>query len=283
MSQQECTTGAALPPLGPGELSRLFELLPVGVLLEDEQGQIAWVNRTLEEQLGQSGDTLVGKPLSALALERIPRAGVEGEVYQVTAAGGVARWLISISRALESEPAPRLVRFYLDAQDDRRVSAARNPVLHLIENRPGIDPDTGVLDRQSVTQALASEVSRSRRYENPLCVVSMRVEPCAGVSGEPNQVLQTTMSTTARLLREHTRWVDVLGRWSDWEFVLVLRETNAKAAAQLTDKIAQQIGEHNAARVVSSEPCLRARFGIAEWQRGDDASSVMARARGVVG
>jgi GGDEF domain-containing protein len=88
------------------------------------------------------------------------------------------------------------------------------------------------------------------------------------------------MAAAARLLKEHTRWTDIIGRWDGWEFLLVLPETNQEAATQLVGKLE---GFLSGEPTTGTEICFRARFGVTEWRRGDDALFMLKRVRAAPG
>jgi hypothetical protein len=119
----------------------------------------------------------------------------------------------------------------------------------------------GVLTREGALLRLEAEISRSRRYENPLSCLAARLP--VGTDGEAYGGLE-------RMLREQLRWVDVLARWSDTELLVVLPETHGRAASALVRKLAQQ-ADHRF-------PALRVAWGRSTWRRGDDARLFVTRA-----
>jgi GGDEF domain-containing protein len=85
-----------------------------------------------------------------------------------------------------------------------------------------------------------------------------------------------TMAAASSLLKDNVRWADSIGRFVDWEFLLVLPETTAVAALKLSQKIRVHVGKHNEA--LNSAP-LAVQFGVVEWGRGDDESMLLRRAQ----
>ena len=118
----------------------------------------------------------------------------------------------------------------------------------------------GVLSREAALLRLDAEISRSRRYSNPLSCLVARVDGDAGVC-----------ATLERMLRDQLRWVDVLARWSDAELLVLLPETPARAATALCRKLALQ------ARGLGDEVVVQ--WGASTWRRGDDAALFVTRAR----
>nr|MDQ3056940.1 GGDEF domain-containing protein [Pseudomonadota bacterium] len=78
----------------------------------------------------------------------------------------------------------------------------------------------------------------------------------------------------AKLLRNHTRDADALGRLGGEEFVVVCRHCDAAAGMAAAMKLREAISTHefpNVGRVTSS-------FGIASCRADDTAESLLARA-----
>lgn len=119
----------------------------------------------------------------------------------------------------------------------------------------------GILTREAALQRLEAEISRSRRYENPLSCLVAQV---------PEQTDEAPYAALERMLREQLRWVDVLARWSDSELLVLLPETHARAAAALGRKLAGQAHAQLAP--------VKVRWGTSTWRRGDDARLFVTRA-----
>lgn len=268
-----------IQPLGQTELHDVLNYAPIGVLVEDCAGSIVWLNHTLEWQLGVTSDEVVGLHTSELPLEALPGARGKRMFKAPYAYGsGCIRYLKCIEDILpEYSDTGIRVRYFLESREEHPPEF-RNDLVRLLENRSSIDATTGLRDQDGIIQTLRSEVSRTRRYGNPLSVVVARVipQPQSGqVLHHPSKIL----SAAASLFKNGIRWADSVGRCDEWEFLLVLPETTAAAAAQLVHKIEQGLkcadGEPNALR-------FDMRFGVAEWHRGDDETVLLSRAQHAV-
>ena len=85
----------------------------------------------------------------------------------------------------------------------RRKSRPR--LVDMLQSKAGIDVGTGMLDQATISRLLNSEVSRSRRYHNPLSIAQFAIGEA--LARNP-QVLLGAMAAVARTLREHLRWTD---------------------------------------------------------------------------
>lgn len=261
-----------------GELGRLVDDMPIGLVVEDETGHIVWANRTFVEFFSETCPPFKGRRVHELPLTRVPGVGANPDYCQIKyPRKGGPEWLLCSGQRLSPANGRQLVaRFYLDASEHRRVQRLSGLLWPWQQGEGGVDQVTGALDRSAITQTLQSEVSRSRRYHNPLAVVRLRV----AVSGTDPQGhdVEHIMAVTARLLREQMRWVDRIGRWSEREFLLVLPESNALAASSLVGKIQRCMVSQGGAGPDSDRLSVTVQHGLAEWQRGDDLLRLLERA-----
>ena len=134
-----------------------------------------------------------------------------------------------------------------------------------------IDQKTGLMVRTTTERELRSEISRSRRYGNPLSVLVVEVEATADAeqSAQDKALLDLT-----RVLKENLRWVDILGAWDEKTAVVILPETDFAAAETLSGKLAARIEQ-----VDNEHPDFHFRSGVAEWQQGDQPDSLIGRGR----
>jgi len=259
--------------IGARELVDVLDSAPVGVLIEDDGGRVVWLNRTLEGLLGLEGRGLVGAPVAELPLEPVPDAE-EGVVYRALRPLG-SRWLRCMEHRLaESRGVGLRVRYFLDSRGDGRLA---NPFKRLLGGRPSLDPGTGLQDRRGIMHTLRTEVARSRRYGNPLAVVSLRLEADETVADASG-----VMARVGGLLKDNMRWADSVGRTGPLELLMVLPETNAWAASHLVRKIEASLAEAGDT-AFGEGPRPSVLFGVAEWRRGDDEGSLWGRARSSLG
>jgi GGDEF domain-containing protein len=249
------------PDIALRDLAVLLEAVPLPLLVVADGTRVAWANEPLAGLLGCARDDVIGSPLSALPFDRPPLA--EGERYRI--AGGAGRPVVvrATVRTLGRGPGLALVCFERLPGVSKLVPISpASPLGPGRRRNPGIDPGTGLLDRASIAQVLEGEVTRSRRYENPLSIVVVRLDP------------KRAVSAAARWLRQEIRWADNLGRLDVAELLLVLPETGAQAASALVRKL-----ELGAARELGPG---RVSFTVSQWQRGDDSSFLLRRARAAV-
>ncbi len=252
----------------------ILEALPVGILLADPQGTVLWVNDALCAQFRCTASEILGRSRHELPAKRILTLFKGIETYHVAAMDADDdRWLSAMSRALDIEAASALEAVCtVDITHYERARKRRH--LSLIPNEPmRIDAETGLLTEKSVMAHLVSEVSRSRRYQNPLSVIMLHL--AAGQGGASEDIAM--LPKVARFLKERLRWVDITGRWQHRGILVVLPETNLAAATQLANKLCAEMDKDLQAEAGDRAPLSPLAIGVTEWRKGDDAMKLIDR------
>jgi len=232
-------------------LERVLAGAPIAILIEGAGGRLLWRNAALEKALG-TVDEADADPIgtfTARAAERGLTCTRVALAPDCTTAGNDDR----------GRDAIRAVRYFVPTTDK---ADARGLLLRLLDSRPGLDAETGVLDGTGINRALQTEVSRSRRYGNPLSVVMLRM--AGGLD---------TLRAVARMLKEELRWADLIGRVDEHTLLVVLPETGADAASHLLAKVRGML-----ARDAATRGRRVARLGAAGWCCGDDSDTLLQRA-----
>ncbi len=133
------------------------------------------------------------------------------------------------------------------------------------------DELTGLANQLELNRALNAQVTRSRRYGNPLSLAMMEVVDAA----EPDKTLQDKLIVaTSRYLRDRLRWVDVIARWGHNQFVVILPETHHSDGYSLISKIQEEFPQAQQNEPLHDES-LALRFGLVEWKKGYDTPMLM--------
>ncbi|MDH5437226.1 MAG: GGDEF domain-containing protein, partial [Gammaproteobacteria bacterium] len=141
------------------------------------------------------------------------------------------------------------------------------------------DPVTGLLNQRSLVQGLDPQVSRSRRYNNPLSVVAMHLEGMASMNDRyGHSTHERVLMAIGQLLKDQMRWADLIAHTEEDEFIFVLPETRKDDATKLVTKVNEHLLKMDV--VADNGDCIELipRFGVAEWQKGDDVNLLLSRA-----
>jgi two-component system sensor histidine kinase ChiS len=102
---------------------------------------------------------------------------------------------------------------------------------------PGIDPDTGLIDAESLWKRGTQEEARARRYSRPFSVAVIALQG----KRTPQQVAEAS-----RRLREAARPGDVVAHLGDGNFAALLLECDAAVAQALAERLAGALGNARA-------------------------------------
>lgn len=241
----------------------LLDSCPVALLLLAENGDICGFNPAFRALLGDTADTL-DEVLQSTGLIA-PLLG-PGTVVNWIMPDGDERWLAIDTAAIEDAPGIT-ARFYTDVTEKLRLKKERDELQEKLGEQAIRDSRlTSLLSRYGVQVALEPMVSRSRRYNSPLSIITMGID----TTGDRDQ----TLGKIVHLLSDQTRWSDLVGCNASHDFILVLQESTRDAALRLVDKLAAEIDRMNAAAEARVVAC----YGITECQKNDDATAMLERA-----
>ncbi|HHM06409.1 MAG TPA: sensor domain-containing diguanylate cyclase [Gammaproteobacteria bacterium] len=263
-------------------IASALENAPLGVLILDKAQRIIWINRTAETMFGGAAESLLGQQQEGVdPLYRSVLFEPEESMHLPSEAGREARWL----QAWRQEVAGRdgdahSVHFYADVTDLQSLVEECDRLNDELARRNTRDPVTSLPNRQALLEGLEPLVSRSRRYHNPLSLIRLRIDnlPDIGARHGSAQV-DRTMLALGRMLKDQMRWADLVGRFDQDEFLLVLPETNEEAAHKLVNKLKTRIAALGLTAEGGQAVAVTARFGVVAWEQGDDRARLLRRGR----
>ena len=246
----------------------LFEQAQCGVALLDDNGRVSWANPTLGQMLGLGSEELLGQHTHELPDKAALLLGGESGPVQLLDPQGSERWL---QRDPATDASLCLVQ---DVTEQQRLSRENERLRQQVAELKLTDDLTGLPNKRAITQAMELQISRSRRYKNPLSLVMVHVGLEEQVVAQIDGSVDPLILGVARFLRDRLRWVDQIGRWEDNIFVLVLPETEKQHADGLVQKIQDELpGLQLPQPFEGIQPVLS--FGVACWQKGDDMRTLL--------
>ena len=257
----------------------ILQSLPVGIMVTDVTGVVTWVNDTLCAQLGATADDFIGKERSQIPAQKVPTTsqGVE-RFYIPPKAGQPERWLELITSTMTApERAPFELGCVLDVTRYRQGKRLFGPSLELIDAAK-LDSTTGLLTKKAIVQELISQLTRSRRYQNALSILMLRVSVNEEPGRTPAPPPETALKTVARVLKDKLRWADKAGHWENNDILLVLPETGLESGLKLAEKIRSYLSnvEPDGARI--PETGVSIAMGVTGWRKDDDITQLIGRA-----
>jgi GGDEF domain-containing protein len=251
--------------LALNEALTLLDSCPVAMLLQGSDGRIRACNRAFAALAGTSMENITGgiHPDDLIA----PLLG-NGTLINWITADGDERWLTVETVAID-DAAGSMARFYLDITEQLRLRKAYDALASELSEQIIHDAQLpSLLSRNGILVSLEPLVARSRRYNSPLSIVTM------GISTEPESARDQALLRAVAVLKDQTRWADLVGCNSAQDFILILQETSQDAALLLVGKLDEQMERMSA----SSDNNLHACYGITQCQKNDSATELLERA-----
>lgn len=233
--------------LHPEHARAVLAELPVGMVLLDRRDRVVWLNTHASRLLDITLEDVMGRKVESLPIPYAAPASSD-ERQRVDVRGALIGMAQHYSHAYASGTVVMIF------ERDHALAS------HFAALASGAAA-SGILNAAAIKARLEGEVSRSRRYANPLSCLTVWL-PAGATTCDPGVL--------AHALKGQLRWVDLLGCWADDILLVILPETAEQAAAALTDKLRDVAA--TAAATASLE------IGHAVWRRGDNAERMVRRA-----
>jgi len=133
-----------------------------------------------------------------------------------------------------------------------------------------IDPCTGVGNARALAEKLDAAIGAARRGGNEFALALVSIDhKVPAMTGDERAELASQMIELARLMRTCMRQHDFAARFGDDEYAVVMPQTNLAGAGVSGQRLRQKASE-----------CLQftVSCGIAQFQEGEDAKSLLSRA-----
>ncbi len=267
-----------LNKLDSHQTRRLLEACPVGMLLLDASGAVCGINETLHAWLGKRAELLADNTVETVPEPLQPLFQPEATVNLPADDHGEELWLIGKSVSLDDGS---MVQYFTDATPVKYLMQQRQQLQNIVEELTVTDAETGMPNRRALFNNLESQVSRSRRYGNPLSVLLLQLSNLAQFAQQHEAHDNKPLLIAIRnMLNDQLRWADTIGRLAENEFLLILPETDLAS----TRKLAELIQSRLERLVIEGQEetdsfRIAARLGIAAWRKGDDSELLLLRAR----
>lgn len=271
-----------LEQLNKTQLQQLFKSCPVGIILLDKKGIISWVNDAVVGMIGMQAEDLQGLSVHSAPQDLKPLFEPNATIHLSAGKRGNEQWLLSTSQPLGDGSGE--VHYVTDVKELRSLAEEREQLKAELREKIEVDPITGLPNRRALFQSLEPQVSRSRRYNNPLSIIIMCLKGLDGIRAQhSDELIQRLFVETSHMLNDQMRWADIIGRLDESEFLLVLPETTLEATHQLADKIRDSMTNLSLLEDGDIAEMVKPQFGIASWRKGDDVAMLMKRARKMLG
>jgi diguanylate cyclase (GGDEF)-like protein len=137
---------------------------------------------------------------------------------------------------------------------------------------------TGLHNHLSIISKLEMEVQRSERYGSPLSVIIFDIDNFKEINDTYGHLAgDAVLVELAQMIRNGVRGIDSVGRYGGEEFLVVLPETDGKAATVIGDRLRQKVAETlfpHSGKAIS----VSVSGGVASYGDGRDAGKLIGLA-----
>lgn len=244
----------------------LIDNCPDAVLLFDSQDRVIAGNTALQNLLGHAAPSLIGRGTGDLDGSPLQSLVAGSGIFAYLGADQKQCYLQALDLRLPPGTAAVRARLLRDVTESEHLQVENDRLQTELAAQALYDPVTGLLNRRGMMVALEPQVSRSRRYNSPLALVIMDVY---GREAEPGFLVRVS-----QILKDQLRWADIIACTQEHEFILVLPETRREDAISLTEKLNARM-----AHEFQSQQSAWAAYGIVEWLKTDNSSTLLRRAQ----
>lgn len=244
--------------------------------------KIVYVNPAFCEMTGWSREEVIGRTPAILQGEETDRAVTdrlrraleagrhfEGRTINYRKDGRPFRieWRTSPVRNEKGE-----ITHYLAIQRD--VSAQVRLMRRLREQAES-DGLTELLNHKAGESELNAAIIAARHHGKPLSVVLLDIDHFKAVNDDHGHAMgDLVIERIGHLINQHLNRQDVGVRWGGEEFLLILLETDLKAAQMAAEAFRKLINHTR----FHDEISVTASFGVAQWRPDEDRAAVFQRA-----
>jgi len=141
------------------------------------------------------------------------------------------------------------------------------------------DPLTGLYNRREYEMLFAHEIERARRLDSPLSVCIADLDHFKEVNDTyGHDAGDEVLRRTARLIRDKTRSMDIVGRLGGEEFIILLPEASRNQAAMIGNRILEALASTDI-DVGTAIVRIKATIGVAQLLPDDrDFNAAIRRA-----
>ena len=266
-----------LKTLDTAQYQQLLETCPTGLMLIDQDGKAQWINTSLRNWLGAQADTILQQTINTAPAELQELWAENASLHLPASDPQNDIWLLGTTQTLANGG---VMQFFTDASPLKQLMQERDSLQEQLAQLSLTDADTGMPNRRALSQTLESQVSRSRRYQNPLTILIMQIDNLPEfMTQHGTDSAKPLLVAIRNVLNDQLRWADTIGRMDENEFLLILPETHLDATGQMIELIHKRFDELYIEGFEDSDFKVQARFSAAEWHKGDDVGLLMLRAR----
>jgi diguanylate cyclase (GGDEF)-like protein/PAS domain S-box-containing protein len=136
------------------------------------------------------------------------------------------------------------------------------------------DKLTQIYNRVKLDASLEIEFNRFQRYKDIFSIILIDIDHFKSVNDNyGHQVGDSVLIQLSKLLKEHCRRTDIVGRWGGEEFMIICPDTDIKGSTLLAEHLRKQVDEFEF-NVVKHKTIS---VGVAEIYNSDNIETLLKR------
>ncbi len=258
-----------------------------GMMVIDEQRRILAMNPALEQMTGRASEEVAGKlecgtlfscrdekgcslrehPEECPGLKAMRQfRSVPSAEYTIRIAEGKGRVMSASYTPIQLPDRPVWTLVVM-----RDISAAKRRERQLLKQAKS-DPLTGLANRAAFLEACFKEIKRASRHGGKLAVAMVDLDGFKGYNDQHGHLAgDDLLKGIAQGLQTGRRASDLVTRYGGDEFALLLPETDAAGAVNLTERLCHLLGR--------AHPPMTLSIGVAVYpEDGTSTESLLSRA-----
>ncbi len=169
-------------------------------------------------------------------------------------------------------------RDHLEERVQRRTQQLQMANIRL-EELATTDPLTGIANRRKMTEEIAAELERARRFGHPLSVLMVDIDFFKRINDTyGHDTGDGAIVALARLLAGSLRAIDTAARFGGEEFVVLMPETDETVAAVAAERLRTAAAALRVPAEDGTDVTLTISIGLASAARDDTPSALLMRA-----
>ena len=136
------------------------------------------------------------------------------------------------------------------------------------------DSLTGIANRREFGALLEKEIERADRYGTPLSILMYDIDYFKQVNDTyGHDVGDSVLMELTALVKRHIRTVDIVARWGGEEFMILMPQSDGRAAVDAAEKLRNEISQH----LFNLVGTMTVSFGVTSFAPDDDSTVLLKR------
>lgn len=156
-----------------------------------------------------------------------------------------------------------------DISKRKQAEEERNKLIKELEHTSQTDGLTGLLNRQHLNKRLSEEISRAKRYGNPLSLIMFDIDNFKKINDKYGHIAgDKILQKIASVLKETLRDTDIAGRFGGDEFIIILVQTDINVGMQVAERIHSRIEQARITPKKEQSISFTISIGICQYNKG---------------